>query len=642
MLVATDLRAGGRRRDPGRLGPLVRPVGAGLPAPRDRQGPDRAGPALARHDRARRARRPGRRRDRGRSTPTTSRSPSPRCSTACRSRSRSRTRSSTRTGRSPSRWRSRLASWAPAGVPGARRRGRARCGQVVPAAADARWSGSASVGSAVSPSSPGSSRAASAGNVARTGPSDHERRRQRLARVRDGDQQGLTVGQPHHDVRGRARGRRRGRPARGTCCARPARGGVLGRPRTIRSGRTITLPGPRPRRTDRTQRELAEPAGHRPPGPAPCTSTSRTLAEPRKPATYAVSRRGVDRLRRADLLDQAVAHHGEPVGHGQRLLLVVGDVDERDADRLLERLELELQVLAQLGVQRTERLVEQQHRRVEHERAGERDALLLAAGELAGPALGVVGHLHQLERLADPRGAWSRSLPTLAVAQAERDVVPHVEEREQRVGLEDRVDRPLCGGTATRSLPSSRIWPAVGCSKPAIIRSVVVLPQPDGPSSEKNSPAAMSRSMPRTAWHAVERLGPARPGARPHRRSRRAHRPCRQPFTSAANVATLATNRSASASVVLHGEQPLLDLAPRRQEDAAVVLHQPVQVAEPVVDVEEVAVGCAPGRSRKRDAALGADRDDVPRQPGARRGPPADAVDQPAAQARRRARRPRA
>ena len=32
--------------------------------------------------------------------------------------------------------------------------------------------------------------------------------------------------------------------------------------------------------------------------------------------------------------------------------------------------------------------------------------------------------------------------------------------------------------------------PLVGCSKPAIIRSVVVLPQPDGPSIEKNSPLA--------------------------------------------------------------------------------------------------------------------------------------------------------
>ena len=30
----------------------------------------------------------------------------------------------------------------------------------------------------------------------------------------------------------------------------------------------------------------------------------------------------------------------------------------------------------------------------------------------------------------------------------------------------------------------------MGCSKPAISRNVVVLPQPDGPSSEKNSPLA--------------------------------------------------------------------------------------------------------------------------------------------------------
>ena len=57
----------------------------------------------------------------------------------------------------------------------------------------------------------------------------------------------------------------------------------------------------------------------------------------------------------------------------------------------------------------------------------------------------------------------------------------------------------LFGGTWARSTPSSRIRPAVGFSKPAIIRSVVVFPQPEGPSSEKNSPAATDRSIPRTA-----------------------------------------------------------------------------------------------------------------------------------------------
>src|SRR6185312_594100 len=56
------------------------------------------------------------------------------------------------------------------------------------------------------------------------------------------------------------------------------------------------------------------------------------------------------------------------------------------------------------------------------------------------------------------------------------------------------------------SVPSSRILPSVGCSKPAIIRSVVVLPQPDGPSIEKNSPLGMSTSIPSTAATSPKRL----------------------------------------------------------------------------------------------------------------------------------------
>ena len=39
------------------------------------------------------------------------------------------------------------------------------------------------------------------------------------------------------------------------------------------------------------------------------------------------------------------------------------------------------------------------------------------------------------------------------------------------------------------SSPSSRIRPEEGSSSPAIILSVVVLPQPEGPSRQKNSPS---------------------------------------------------------------------------------------------------------------------------------------------------------
>src|SRR5450432_3982801 len=43
------------------------------------------------------------------------------------------------------------------------------------------------------------------------------------------------------------------------------------------------------------------------------------------------------------------------------------------------------------------------------------------------------------------------------------------------------------------------ICPLVGCSNPAIRRKQVVLPDPDGPSMEKNSPSAMASVMPETA-----------------------------------------------------------------------------------------------------------------------------------------------
>ena len=47
--------------------------------------------------------------------------------------------------------------------------------------------------------------------------------------------------------------------------------------------------------------------------------------------------------------------------------------------------------------------------------------------------------------------------------------------------------------------PGARSAPDVGCSKPPIIRRVVVLPQPDGPRRQKNSPSRTSRLMWSTA-----------------------------------------------------------------------------------------------------------------------------------------------
>src|SRR5699024_8555313 len=62
------------------------------------------------------------------------------------------------------------------------------------------------------------------------------------------------------------------------------------------------------------------------------------------------------------------------------------------------------------------------------------------------------------------------------------------------------------GGRRPISSPLIEISPLSGCSNPPIIRSVVVLPDPDGPSSVTNAPPGTSRLMPSTAVVVPNRL----------------------------------------------------------------------------------------------------------------------------------------
>ncbi len=85
-------------------------------------------------------------------------------------------------------------------------------------------------------------------------------------------------------------------------------------------------------------------------------------------------------------------------------------------------------------IERRQRLVKQQDLRLGDQRAGERDALLLAAGELRRQPARILAHRHQLEQLA---GALvPRRLVDAAHLQGEGDVVDHGQMRKQRVGLE--------------------------------------------------------------------------------------------------------------------------------------------------------------------------------------------------------------
>ena len=71
--------------------------------------------------------------------------------------------------------------------------------------------------------------------------------------------------------------------------------------------------------------------------------------------------------------------------------------------------------------------------------------------------------------------------------------------REERVALEHGVHVPLVRRESDDVLVPEVDRPSLGSSKPPIIRSVVVFPQPDGPSSAKNVPRANSRERSSTA-----------------------------------------------------------------------------------------------------------------------------------------------
>ena len=168
--------------------------------------------------------------------------------------------------------------------------------------------------------------------------------------------------------------------------------------------------------------------------PPSLTLPARKLAEPMKSATNWLFGLAVDVLRRAALDDLAEIEHRDLVGQRQRLGLVVGDVDGGDAEPLLQALELDPHLLAQLGVEIGQRLVEQQDLRLAHQAAREGEPLLLAAGKLRG------GPLSRSRSCAPFRAR----APTLSLISA----VEYLRSRATRSGKATFSNTVMCGQIA--------------------------------------------------------------------------------------------------------------------------------------------------------------------------------------------------
>ncbi len=143
---------------------------------------------------------------------------------------------------------------------------------------------------------------------------------------------------------------------------------------------------------------------------------------------------GVEVLRRADLAHRAVAHHHDAVGERERLVLVVGHVDRGGTQHIVDAPDLGAHLQAQLGVEVRQRLVHQHQWRFDDDRAGDRDALLLAARQLPGRLVGLLAETHEGQRLVHP----AVDLGTRAALgdEAEADIAAHRHVRKQRVVLE--------------------------------------------------------------------------------------------------------------------------------------------------------------------------------------------------------------
>ena len=151
------------------------------------------------------------------------------------------------------------------------------------------------------------------------------------------------------------------------------------------------------------------------------------------------------------------------------------------------------------------RLVEQQQLRRRHQGPGDRQLLLLAAGQGAGRLAAPLGEdREELEHLL--RGSRATAAAIAPARGAEAQILGDREDGEDAPPL--RHQRHAAGddglGVAAGDVVAgeTRLRRSATRTSPTTALSVVVLPAPLAPSRATISPSVTSRSTPRTAWMA--------------------------------------------------------------------------------------------------------------------------------------------
>ena len=171
---------------------------------------------------------------------------------------------------------------------------------------------------------------------------------------------------------------------------------------------------------------------------------------------------------------------------------VVGDHHHRVAVLVDDLAQQREHLASGAGVERSGRLVGEHDLRPGDERPGDRDPLLLSAGELRGTVA-------QALLQPDARGDLAhRRAPRAATVEAQRqaDVLSDGERGQQVEGLKDEPDplapqdrQPPLAQSPPARCRRARPCPEVGRSSPAATFRNVLLPEPDGPMIAVNDPA---------------------------------------------------------------------------------------------------------------------------------------------------------
>ena len=169
----------------------------------------------------------------------------------------------------------------------------------------------------------------------------------------------------------------------------------------------------------------------------------------------------------------------------------MGDVDHRRTKRRAVR--SVPSASARAGrVKVRQRFIEQKHLRVAHNRPADGDALALPARQ----RLGLAVHRGQLQDIGG--GVDLAVISALGSLASDRPKpmfrAPSDADKARRIGTPSRCRAPTVPhrthpGRRFRSCPTVVL-------QPAIMRSRVDLPQPDGPTNTQNSPASTVRSTP--------------------------------------------------------------------------------------------------------------------------------------------------